>query len=210
MDHSLNTILAESIKKNWEGLALTDFNGVSYQYRDIARKVAKLHILFEQSGIKRGDKIATCGKNCAQMSVAIIASITYGAVTVPILHEFKTDNIHHLVNHSEAKLLFVDTAIWENLDMSSMPGLIGVLQVSDFSLLNSASEVLTDTRHRLNELFGKKYPERFTPEDVVYYEPQAEELALINYTSGSTGFSKGVMLPHRALWSNVKFAIEEL
>lgn len=210
MDHSLNYILAESIKKNWEELALTDFNGVSYNYRDIARKVAKLHILFEKCGIKKGDKIATCGKNSAQMSVSIIASLTYGAVTVPILHEFKPDNIHHLVNHSESKLLFVDASIWENLDIASMPDLTGVLQVSDFSLLHSTSEELTESRHKLNELFGKKYPERFTQKDVEYYEPQAEELALINYTSGSTGFSKGVMLPHRALWSNVKFCIEHL
>lgn len=210
MDHSLNYMLAESIKKNWEELALTDFNGVSFQYRDIARKVAKLHILFENSGIKKGDKIATCGKNSSQMSIAIIASITYGAVTVPILHEFKPDNIHHLVSHSEAKLLFIDSSIWENLDIASMPELVGVLKVSDYSLLYSRSEYLTSARQTLNELFGRKYPERFTKEDVKYHEPEAEELALINYTSGSTGFSKGVMLPHRALWSNVKFCIENL
>ncbi len=210
MDHSLNYLLAESIKKNWEELALTDFNGVTYQYKDIARKVAKLHILFENCGVKRGDKIATCGKNCAQMSIAIIASITYGAVTVPILHEFKPDNIHHLVNHSEAKLLFTDSSIWENLDIASMPDLSGVLQISDYSLFYSNSEALNEARHHLNEMFGKKYPERFTQNDVNYYEPEAEELALINYTSGSTGFSKGVMLPHRALWSNTKFCMEEL
>lgn len=210
MDTSLNNMLAESIKKNWEELALTDFNGVSYQYRDIARKVAKLHILFENSGIKKGDKIATCGKNSAQLSIAIIASMTYGAVTVPILHEFKPDNIHHLVCHSEAKLLFVDTSIWENLDVASMPDLVGALQVNDYSLLHSRSEELTNARQILNELFGRKYPERFTKEDVIYHEPEAEELALINYTSGSTGFSKGVMLPHRALWSNVDFCIKNL
>lgn len=210
MDTSLNNMLAESIKKNWEELALTDFNGFSYQYRDIARKVAKLHILFENSGIKKGDKIATCGKNSAQLSIAIIASMTYGAVTVPILHEFKPDNIHHLVCHSEAKLLFVDTSIWENLDVASMPDLVGALQVNDYSLLHSRSEELTNARQILNELFGRKYPERFTKEDVIYHEPEAEELALINYTSGSTGFSKGVMLPHRALWSNVDFCIKNL
>lgn len=210
MDHSLNYILAESIKKNWEELALTDFNGVSYQYRDIARKVAKLHILFENCGIKKGDKIATCGKNSAQLSIAIIASMTYGAVTVPILHEFKPDNIHHLVNHSEAKLLFTDASIWENLDFTTMPELIGALQMNDYSLFATRSDELTDARAKLNELFGRKYPERFTQNDVKYYEPEAEELALINYTSGSTGFSKGVMIPHRALWSNVKFAIENL
>ncbi len=210
MDTSLNNMLAESIKKNWEELALTDFNGVSYQYRDIARKVAKLHILFENSGIKKGDKIATCGKNSAQLSIAIIASMTYGAVTVPILHEFKPDNIHHLVCHSEAKLLFVDTSIWENLDVASMPDLVGALQVNDYSLLHSQSEELSNARQILNELFGRKYPERFTKEDVIYHEPESEELALINYTSGSTGFSKGVMLPHRALWSNVDFCIKNL
>ena len=210
MDHSLNYLLAESIKKNWEELALTDFNGVSLQYRDIARKVAKLHILFEHSGIEKGDKIAVCGKNSTQLSIAIIASLTYGAVAVPILHEFKPDNIHHLVNHSESKLLFTDSSIWENLDIANMSELIGVVQISDYSLFSSRSEKLTEARRTLNELFGKKYPERFTKDDVKYYEPEAEELALINYTSGSTGFSKGVMLPHRALWSNVKFCMENL
>ncbi len=210
MDHSLNYYMAESIKLNWEELALTDFNGVSYQYRDIARKVAKLHILFENSGIKKGDKIATCGKNSSQLSIAIIAALSYGAVAVPILHEFKADTIHHLVNHSEAKLLFTDSSIWENLDFNTMEELIGVININDYSLFVSRSEILTDTRALLNELFGKKYPERFTKEDVKYYEPEADELALINYTSGSTGFSKGVMLSHRALWSNVKFCVENL
>ena len=210
MDYSLNHLMAESIKKHWEQLALTDFNGSSFQYRDIARKVAKLHILFENCGIEKGDKIATCGKNSAQLSIAIIAALSYGAVAVPILHEFKADTIHHLVNHSDAKLLFTDSSIWENLDFSTMGELKGVLNISDYSLFVSRSETLTAARASLNELFGKKYPERFTKEDVKYYEPKADELALINYTSGSTGFSKGVMLSHRAMYSNVKFCIENL
>ncbi len=210
MEYSINHYISESIKKNWEELAFTDFNGVTLQYRDVARKIAKLHILFEQCGIAKGDKIATCGKNSTQLSVTIIAALTYGAVPVPILHEFKPDNIHHLVNHSESKILFTDKSIWENLDFSSMPDLAGAVQVSDYSLLSSRSEQLVAARKTLNELFGRKYPERFTQDDVKYYEPGPEDLALINYTSGSTGFSKGVMLPHRALWSNVKFCIENL
>lgn len=210
MEYSINHYISESIKKNWEELAFTDFNGVTLQYRDVARKIAKLHILFEQCGIAKGDKIATCGKNSTQLSVTIIAALTYGAVPVPILHEFKPDNIHHLVNHSESKILFTDKSIWENLDFSSMPDLAGAVQVSDYSLLSSRSEQLVAARKTLNELFGRKYPERFTQDDVKYYEPGPEDMALINYTSGSTGFSKGVMLPHRALWSNVKFCIENL
>lgn len=210
MEYSINHYISESIKKNWEELAFTDFNGVTLQYRDVARKIAKLHILFEQCGIAKGDKIATCGKNSTQLSVTIIAALTYGAVPVPILHEFKPDNIHHLVNHSESKILFTDKSIWENLDFSSMPDLAGAVQLSDYSLLSSRSEQLVAARKTLNELFGRKYPERFTQDDVKYYEPGPEDLALINYTSGSTGFSKGVMLPHRALWSNVKFCIENL
>lgn len=210
MSDSINGYIQNSIRNNWEELALTDFNGVSFQYRDIARKIAKLHILFENCGVKPGDKIAICGKNSAQWAVAFFGAITYGAVAVPILHEFKADNIHHIVNHSDAQLFFVDLAIWENLDSSKMPNLIGSLLLSDFSLLLSKSEKLTQARETLNELFGRRYPERFRIEDVVYYDPKPEEMALINYTSGSTGFSKGVMIPYMALWSNIKFCVEHL
>lgn len=207
---SLNKYIEHAIKTNWNDLALTDFNGDSFQYGDIARKIEKLHILFHEAGIERGDKIALCGKNCAQWAVAFLASVTYGAVPVPLLHEFKADNLHFLVSHSDAKLLFADQSIWENLDASVMDKLTGVLNISDYSLLLSRSDKLTEARQHLNELFGKRYPERFTAADVHYPEPEPDDLALINYTSGSMGFSKGVMVPYRAIESNLRFALENI
>ena len=207
---SLIKMIEDSVRTNWDQLALTDFNGSSFQYRDVARKIAKLHLLFEHAGIKSGDKIALCGRNSAQWSVAFLAAVTYGAVAVPILHEFKADNIHHLVTHSDARLLFVSNSNWENLDQSAMPGLEGVFRISDYSLLMCRNKALEEARARLNEYFGMRYPERFTPEDVKYAEEEPDRLALINYTSGSTGFSKGVMLSYRNLWSNVQFTIDGL
>lgn len=202
--------IQNSVRENWELLALTDFNGPSYQYRDIARKIAKLHLAYESAGIKKGEKIALCGRNSAQWAVAFLATVTYGAVAVPILHEFKADNIHHLVNHSEARLLFTDDAIWENLDPGSMEKLEGVWRLSDYSLIMSRNKRLTEARQNLNELFGKRYPERFTPDNVVYATRKMNDIAVINYTSGSTGFSKGVMLTIGNLTSNLKFAVENL
>lgn len=210
MECSLNKYIENSVRDNWERLALTDFNGSSFQYRDVARKIAKLHLLYGNIGINPGDKIAICGRNSAQWAIAFLATITYGAVAVPLLHEFKSDNIHHLVNHSEAKLFFTDASIWENLNPDSMAALEGALLISDYSILLSRSDALSDARARLNEYFGKKYPERFLPENVVYYKENPDELALINYTSGSTGFSKGVMLSHRNLWSNVQYTVDWL
>ena len=210
MAEHLIAMVQESIRRNWDELALTDFNGDSFQYRDVARKIAKLHIAFEAAGIKPGDRIALCGRNSAQWAVAFLATLTYGAVAVPILHEFKSDNIHHLVSHSDARLLFVNNGIWENLDPDSMPGLEGVVRINDYSLLFSRNDKFTQAREHLNELFGRRYPERFTRDDVAYNSRPIDDLALINYTSGSTGFSKGVMLSYRALWSNVQFSIDGL
>lgn len=210
MEKNLNLYIQNTIKENWEQLALTDFKGVSFQYRAIARKIEKLHILFEEAGIKKGDKIAICGKNSAHWAISLFATITYGAVGVPILHEFKSDNIHHIVNHCEARLFFCDQYIWENLNPAAMANLEGVIQISDYSLLISRNEKLTHARENLNALFGAKFPERFTPEDVKYHMPEDEELALINYTSGSTGFSKGVMIPYRSLTANVTYCLENL
>lgn len=208
-DH-LNEYIRDAIRDNWEELALTDFHGVSFQYRDVARKIEKLHILFKHIGIEPGDKVALCGRNSAQWAIAALACLTYGAVAVPILHDFKSDNIHHLVTHSEAKLFFVDEAIWENLDPDSMPMLTGALLIADYSLLFSRDRRLTEARAHLNELFGQRWPDRFTAADVDYPVFTHDTLALINYTSGSTGFSKGVMLTYGNLWSNIRYAIDDL
>ena len=208
---SIITLIQNSIQKNWEYPALSDLHGASYQYRDVARKIAKLHLLFSHAGLKPGDRIALCGRNCAHWSVAFLAALTYGAVAVPILHEFKPDNIHNLVTHSDSKLLFVDTSIWENLEPDAMAALKGVLNIADFSEILSRSKRLTEARNNLNRLFGERYPERFLPSDAVYRLPASDdEMAIINYTSGSTGFSKGVVLSYRNLWSNVRFALDNI
>ena len=207
---SLNKYLQASIASNWQELALTDFQGDSFQYRDVARKVAKLHLLFEHCGVKAGDRVSICGKNSSQWAIAFIATITYGAVAVPVLHDFKPENIQHLVTHSESKLFFVDQQIWENLDPDKMPTLTGALQLHDYSLAMSRSKDLTEARHKLNQLFGERYPERFTPEDVVYRKTSPDDLVLINYTSGSTGFSKGVMICQRNLWSNLQYCFDHI
>jgi len=210
MEQSFIAFIEESIKNNWDLDALTDYNGATLQYKDVARKIEKLHIIFEESGIEKGDKIAVCGRNSSHWGVTFLATLTYGAVIVPILHEFKADNVHNIVNHSEAKLLFVGDVVWENLNEAAMPLLEGVLLMNDFSLLISRSKKLDHAREHLNEMFGKKYPKNFRKEHVSYHKDQPEELAVINYTSGTTSYSKGVMLPYRSLWSNTQFAYEVL
>ena len=198
--------IEDSIKNNWDFDALTDYNGATLQYKDLARKIEKMHIIFAESGVQKGDKIALCGRNSSHWGVAFIATVTYGAVAVPILHEFKADNVHSIVNHSEAKLLFVGDMVWENLNVDVMPNLEGVVLLNDFSLLVSRNEKLTYAREHLNELFGRKYPKNFRKEHVSYHHEEADELAIINYTSGTTSDSKGVMLPYRCLLSNLNFA----
>ena len=202
--------IEQSIIKNWDRNALTDYKGITLQYKDVARKIAKFHIVLESAGIRPGDKIAVCGRNSAHWAVAFLATVTYGAVIVPILHEFKADNIHNIVNHSEAKLLFVGDQVWENLNEAAMTILEGIILMTDFSILISRTEKLDYAREHLNELFGKKYPKNFRKEHIEYHKDQPEELAVINYTSGTTSYSKGVMLPYRSLWSNTAFAFEVL
>ena len=202
-----NSLIEKSIIDNWNADALTDYKGITLQYHDVARKIEKLHIMFESSGVKRGDKIALCGRNSAGWASAFLATLTYGAVAVPILHEFTADQIHNIVNHSGAKLLFTGDVVSTQVDPTKMPYIEGIIYIPDYSLRFSRSEKLTYAREHLNEMFGRKYPKYFRPEHVKYYKEQSpDELALINYTSGTTGFSKGVMIPYRAMWSNFDFA----
>jgi len=208
---SFISILEKSIVDNWDYDALTDYKGATLQYHDVARKIEKLHILFENSGVVKGDKIALCGRNSANWAVAFLATLAYGAVAVPILHEFTPDQIHNIVNHSEAKLLFVGDVVATQIDATKMPDLEGIINVPDYSLAVSRTDKLTYAREHLNEMFGKKYPKYFRREHVHYeHEASPDALALINYTSGTTGFSKGVMIPYRAMWSNYDFAMEVL
>jgi len=206
-----NAYLQKSIQDNWNLDALTDYQGQTLQYKDVARKIEKLHILFENSGVVKGDKIALAGRNSANWAVAFIATLTYGAVAVPVLHEFTPEQMHNIVNHSEAKLLFVGDVVATTIDATKMPHLEGIIYIPDYSLFLSRTNKLTYAREHLNEMFGKKYPKYFRKEHVKYYMEQTpDELALINYTSGTTGFSKGVMIPYRALWGNLDFAINVL
>ena len=208
---SYNALIEKSIKDHWDMDALTDYKGQTLQYHDVARKIEKVHILFENSDVVKGDKIALCGRNSSQWTVAFIATITYGAIAVPILHEFTADQVHNIVNHSDAKLLFAGDHICGSIDPAQMPKLEGIIRNSDYSLLISRTDKLTYAREHLNELYGKKFPKYFRKEHVSYYHEQSpDELALINYTSGTTGFSKGVMIPYRALWSNYDFACDAM
>ena len=208
---SFNALIQKSIIDNWDRDALTDFKGQTLQYHDVARKIEKIHILFENSGIQKGDKIALCGRNSSQWAVAFLATLTYGAIAVPILHEFNAEQIHNIVNHSEARLLFVGDHVATIIDPQAMPTLEGIINNPDYSLKISRTDKLTYAREHLNELYGKKFPKYFRKEHVNYYKEESpEELAVINYTSGTTGFSKGVMLPYRALGSNYDFAYDVL
>jgi len=203
---SVNKIFEAGFRKNWERPAISNYQGVTLKYGDVARRMEKLHIMFEECGLQKGDKVAICSRNQANWAVSFLATMTYGAVPVPLLHEFKSSNIHHLVNHSEAKILFVDDVIWEGLTEAEMPDLHAIIQVNTFKLLYAKDEKIVQAREHLNELFGRKYPMSFTPEALNYYEDSADELAIINYTSGTSGFSKGVMIPYRAVFSNIEFA----
>lgn len=207
---SFNAYIQKAIVENWDQDALTDYQGVTLQFHDVARKIEKIHILFVNSGVEKGDKISICGRNSAHWAVAYLATLTYGAVAVPILHEFNGEQVQNIVNHSESKLLFIGDYAVKTINPDAMPALEAIINLPDFSLMLSRSEKISYAREHLNMLFGSKYPRAFRAEHVNYYKDKAEELALINYTSGTTGFSKGVMLPYRALWGNVEFILNRL
>ncbi len=207
---SVNKIYEKSFRENWDCPALSNYQGITLHYRDVAQRIAELHIVYEQCGLQKGDKVAVCSRNQANWAVSFLSALTYGAVPVPILHEFKPGNIHHLVNHSDSKILFVDDVIWESLTEVEMPGLHAVVRISTFDLFYAREGKIKEVKEHLNELFDKKYPDGFGPGDLNYHEDEAEELAIINYTSGTSGFSKGVMIPYRAIWSNIAFAKEVL
>ena len=207
---SVNKIFEESFRKNWLRPAISNYQGETLHFRDLARRIEKLHIMFEECGLQKGDKVAICSRNQANWAVVFLSTMTFGAVPVPLLHEFKSSNIHHLVNHSEAKVLFVDEVIWEGLSETEMPDLHAIIQVNTFKVLYAVDPKIYDAKVHLNELFGKRFPEAFEPHMINYYEDSADELAIINYTSGTSGFSKGVMIPYRAVLSNIQFAREVL
>jgi len=208
MEKSLNKLFENCFKTHWDYLALSNYKGENLQYKDVARKIEKLHIVFKECGLKKGDKVAICGRNQVNWAVVYLASLTYGAVIVPILHEFKESAVHHIVTHSDSRIFFVSSHIWEGLSETEMPNLEAVILISDFSIPYAKSTHILEVRERLNEMFGKKYPKNFRPEHLQYHVDEPDELAMINYTSGTTGFSKGVMLPYRSLYSNVLFAKE--
>ncbi|MBO4230250.1 MAG: AMP-binding protein, partial [Bacteroidales bacterium] len=203
---SVNKLIEKSFQENWDRLALSNYQGVSLCYRDVARRIEKLHIAFEKCFLHKGDKVAICARNQVNWAVSYLATMTYGAVVVPILHEFQPGNIHYLVNHSEAKVLFVDDVIWEGLSPEEMPGVYAVVRINTFQLLYAKNDRIIEAREHMNEYFGKRHPNTFGPENLNYYKDSPNELAMINYTSGTSGFSKGVMIPYRALCSNIQFA----
>ncbi len=210
LPESFNQAVTDSIKNNWNLNALSDYGELTFQYKDVARVIEKLHIIYDAAGIKKGDKIAICGRNQSRWGIAFFSILTYGAVAVPILHDFHPEQIHQIVNHSEAKILFVGQQIWGKIDIAQMPGLEAVIGNDDYEILSSKNEKIADTRSNLNKLFGEKYPDSFRPEHIKYHIDEPDELAIINYTSGTTSNSKGVMIPYRAIWSNTEFAYEVL
>ena len=209
---SFNACIQESLQKHWDLDGLSDYGLQTFQYKDVARIIEKLHIILEASGVERGDKVAICGRNSSRWGIAFLATLTYGAVAVPILHEFHPDQIHDIVNHSESKLLFVGDQVWPKLDAAKMPALEGIFgnSTDEYRLLLGRTDKVRYARENLNRLFGERYPMNFRARDIHYYEDQPDELAILNYTSGTTSNSKGVMIPFRALWSNYAFAVEVL
>ena len=203
-------LIENSIKAHWELPALTDYKGRTFCYKDMAEEIAKLHIVFNQVGIDKGEKIALMGKNSSRWAICFFGIISYGAVAVPILNDFKPENVNHIINHSETKLFFVANSIWENLDESAMPNVSCFFSLDDYTVILSRQPEIVQLCEQTASCYHELYPDSFTREHVKYHFEHPEELVLLNYTSGTTGFSKGVMIPYRSLWSNTTYAAYEL
>ena len=212
LKENFSEYLENSIKQNWELPAFSDYKGSTYYYKDVARKIARIHIMFEQCEVKKGDKIALLGKNSANWAMTYLSAITYGAIVVPILPDFHPDDMHHIINHSDSVILFVEDHIWENLDESNMTDVRAVISLNEFGILSEANkENVQQVYNNLNQL----YTERYGTDGVDVNQFQLEtisnkEVGALNYTSGTTGFSKGVMLPLNSLAANIRFAIENM
>lgn len=209
-DNKFLTLIKDGISNNWDRPALTDYNGETYLYKDFAEKIAELHIMFDALEVQKGDKIAVCGRNCANWAVAFFASITYGAVITTVLHDFSGESIHNIVNHSDAKVLFAGEFVWTKLDPVKMPKIETIIMLDDFSVLKSRSTMLLKTCAEMDKALKAKYPNGFTQNDIKFHDENPEEMAVLNYTSGTTSTPKGVMLPYRSLWSNTRFAIDNI
>ena len=205
---SLNVLFEESFKKNWDRPALSNYNQTTLYYKDVARKIAELHLFFEACGLKPGDRVAVCSKNQANWGVAYLAAMTYGAVVVPILHEFQPANLRHLVSHSESRIFFVGDTIWNGLSELDLPGVEVVINLNDFQVVRSLNPVASVAMEGMEARMKERYPNGFSAADIRYFVDSPNELALISYTSGTSGFSKGVMIPYGALVSNIQFAHE--
>lgn len=210
MENRFLELIETSIKIHWDLPAFSDYEGHTYHYKDVARRIEKFHIILEHAGIKKGDKVALVGRNSSNWAICFFGILAYGAVAVPILHEFKPDNIHHIVNHSEAKAVLAASSNWENMNDSKMPDVKLFMMLDNFSIIKCKNKDAFVVRERINEYFGKKYPRSFTSSDVKYHVEKPEELAVLNYTSGTTSFSKGVMIPYRSLWSNTQYAYDRI
>lgn len=203
--------IENSLKENWDLPALTDYQGDSFKYKDVGRKIARIHIMFEECDVKKGDKIALIGKNSANWAMTYLAIISYGAVVVPILPDFHPSDVHHIVNHSDSVVLFTGDPIWENLDEKSMPNLRAIFSLTNYKLLiEGKSENIKNIYDKLDTLYEEMYPGGITAEKLNFDEVSNEEVGVLNYTSGTTGFSKGVVLPLNSLAANIRFARRNL
>ncbi len=197
--------LEKTIKENWDGLALANYKGESFTFGELATNIAKFHIFFNEMGLKKGDKVALCAKNSARWGITFFAANTYEAVLVPILADFHPESVNNLVDHSESVVLLTDTDIWKQLDIKKMPLIKAVISSSDFSILYAADESIKVAHDSLDKLFAEKYPAGFTSADVSYPKDNDKNLAIINYTSGTTSSPKGVMLRYECISANVDF-----